>query len=76
MRPGLLSVVHVTLVVVAALTAHVLPSMTIEYLVVSETKLDPVKVTTVPPVTVPYLGVIPVRSADFVLSYVTVSVRF
>jgi hypothetical protein len=73
MRPGLLSVVQVTDAVVAALTAHVLPSMIMEYFVVSATKLVPVNVTTVPPVTVPYLGFIPVRSADFAPSYVTYS---
>jgi len=63
MSPGLWSVVQVTEVVVAAVIAHVLPSMMIEYLEVSVTKLVPLKVTEVPPVTVPYLGFIPVRRA-------------
>lgn len=47
---------QVTLVVVAVVTLHVLPSIFIVYFVMSETKVVPVKVTDVPPVTVPNLG--------------------
>lgn len=50
---------HVTLALVAAVTVHVLPSMTIKYFDVSSEKLFPLNVTDVPPVTVPNLGFIP-----------------
>ena len=61
-NPGLLPVVQVTDVVVAAETGHTIPSITIVYLEVSLDKLVPVKVTSVPPVTVPYLGLTAVRA--------------
>jgi len=48
--------VQVTLLVVAAVTEQVLPSMIMVYLDVSETKLVPENVIDVPPVTGPYLG--------------------
>jgi len=50
----------VTLVEVAAVIEQFLPSITIWYLDVSVEKLFPVKVTLVPPVTVPKRGLIPV----------------
>lgn len=43
-------------VVVAESTGHSMPSMTIVYKEVSVGKLVPVKVTAVPPTTVPNLG--------------------
>jgi hypothetical protein len=61
--------------VVAAVTAHVLPSIMIEYKLVSVTKLVPVNVTEVPPVTVPYRGLTAVNNGVRVPEYVTVSVR-
>jgi len=67
--------VQVTLVVVAAVTGQVLPSIMIVYLVVSVTKLVPVNVTDVPPVTVPYRGLTAVSNGVRVPEYVTVSVR-
>jgi len=53
--------VQVTLVVVAAVTAQVIPSIMIVYLVVSVAKLVPENVIDVPPVTGPYLGSTVVR---------------
>ena len=58
--PGLLPEVQVTLVVVAAVAVQLTPSISIVYLVMSETKPVPVNVTEVPPLTVPNLG-----SSDF-----------
>jgi len=55
-NPGLSPVVQVTDVVVASLTGQLTPSIVMLYNSVSALKLRPVKVTTVPPVTVPYLG--------------------
>jgi len=55
-NPGLSPVVQVTDVVVASLTGQLTPSIVMLYNSVSALKLTPVKVTTVPPVTVPYLG--------------------
>ena len=68
--------VQVTLVVVAAVTAHVLLSIMIEYFEVSVTKFEPVNVTEVPPVTVPYLGLTASSNGVSVPEYVMVSVRF
>jgi hypothetical protein len=62
MRPGLWSVVQVTLVVEAAVTGQSLPSIMIVYLDVSASSYVPVNVTEVPPVTVPYLGLTAVSS--------------
>lgn len=62
-RPGLLPVVQVTVVDVAAETGQLIPSMVIVYLVVSVEKPVPVKVTTVPPTTVPNLGLMELREA-------------
>lgn len=56
--PGLLPVVHVTLVKVAALAGQSKPSIVIVYLVASEENPVPEKVTSVPPTTVPNLGLI------------------
>jgi len=58
MSPGLLPVVHETDVEVAESTGQMIPSMVMMYLLVSVGKFDPVKVTGVPPTTVPNLGVI------------------
>ena len=49
LRPGLFSVVHYTSVTVADKIGQLIPSIMIEYLVVSVTKPVPVKVTTYPP---------------------------
>jgi len=56
-------VVQVTLVEVEAETGQTIPSMVIVYLVVSVEKLVPVKVTIVPPTTVPNLGLMESRAA-------------
>ena len=61
-RPGLLPVVHVTLVVVAAEAGQSIPSMIIVYFVGSSEKPVPVKVTSSPPTTLPNLGVISSRT--------------
>ena len=61
--PGLEAVVQVTLVVVAAETGQSIPSMVMLYLVVSAEKSVPVKVATVPPTTVPNLGLMESRAA-------------
>jgi hypothetical protein len=61
--PILFPVVQVTLVDVAAETGQLIPSMVMVYLVVSVEKLVPVKVTTVPPTTVPNLGLMELRVA-------------
>jgi hypothetical protein len=68
-------VVHVTPVVSAAVTEQIRPSITIEYLLVSVTKLVPEKVTNVPPVTVPNLGLIASSLVVKVSLYVTLFVR-
>jgi hypothetical protein len=60
---------------VAAVTVQVLPSIIIEYNEVSVTKLVPVKVTEVPPVTVPYRGLTAVNNGVIEPEYDTVSVR-
>lgn len=65
--------VQVTLVVVAAVTVQVLLSIMMLYLLVSDDKPVPAKVTEVPPVTVPNLGVIPVSNGVKAPEYVTVS---
>jgi len=59
-------------VVVAAETGQLIPSMIIEYFEVSADMPVPVKVTTVPPVTVPNLGVTAVRAAVNEPAYCTV----
>jgi hypothetical protein len=60
-KPGLLPVVQVTDVEVAAETGQSIPSKVMIYNVVSVGKFEPVKVTSVPPTTVPYLGEIDSR---------------
>jgi hypothetical protein len=55
-NPGLLPVVQVTEVDVAADTGQLMPSNVITYTEVSVGKFSPLKVTSVPPSTVPYLG--------------------
>jgi len=54
--------VHVTEVLVAADTGQLIPSMVIVYFEVSLEKSAPVKVTAVPPTTVPNLGLIADRA--------------
>jgi hypothetical protein len=61
----------VTLVAVAAVIEQFLPSITILYLFVSGENYVPVKVTEVPPVTVPYRGSIELSKGVLVPSYVT-----
>lgn len=73
-NPGLDPVVQVTDVDVAALTGQLMPSMVMLYAVVSVEKLIPVYVTTVPPVTVPYLGLMESSLVVKVLEYVTLLV--
>jgi len=73
-NPGLDPVVHVTDVVVAALTGQLTPSIVMLYTEVSALKLTPVYVTTVPPVTVPYLGLMESSLAVWVPEYVTLFV--
>jgi len=58
LRPGLFPVVHVTASSAAAETGQSIPSIVIEFSVGTEEKPLPEKVTTVPPVTVPNLGLI------------------
>jgi hypothetical protein len=60
--PGLFPVLQVMDVVVAPETGQLTPSMTIEIFEISVTKPVPVKVTTVPPTTVPNRGLIAFRS--------------
>jgi hypothetical protein len=60
-KPGRLPVVQVTEVEVAAETGQSMPSIMIEYFEVSVENPVPVKVTTVPPTTVPCLGETAVR---------------
>jgi hypothetical protein len=62
LNPGLFPVVQVTDVVVAADTGQLIPSKIIVYLEMSLDKPIPEKVTSVPPVTVPYLGLTAVRA--------------
>jgi len=64
-NPGLFPVVHVTDVVVAALTGQYIPSIVMVYLVVSVRKLVPVNVRVSPPVTEPNLGLIAVSKGVF-----------
>lgn len=58
LRPGLFPVVHVTSDSVAAVTGQSIPSILIELSVSTVEKPLPEKVTSVPPVTVPNLGLI------------------
>ena len=74
-RPGLEPVVHLTYVEVAEVTAQVMPSILIEYKLVSVEKPVPVNVTISPPYTVPYLGEIDERTGVNVEVYVTVVAR-
>jgi len=60
LRPGLFPVVQVIAESDAAETGQLIPSITIVFSVSTEEKPLPEKVTTVPPVTVPNLGLIAV----------------
>lgn len=71
--PGLLPEVQVTEVEVAAVTGQLIPSRVITYKDVSVGKFVPAKVTEVPPVTGPYLGVI---DAKFVVRVPWYSIEF
>jgi hypothetical protein len=61
-NPGLFPVVQVTEVVEAALTGQTIPSMTMLYVDYVALKPVPVKTTSVPPTTVPHLGLILVNA--------------
>ena len=69
--PGLSSAVQVTLVEVAVVTEQALLSMRMRYLEMSSEKPVPEKVTEVPPVTGPNLGLIADRRGVFVPVKVT-----
>jgi hypothetical protein len=71
LSPGLDPVVQVTESEVAADTGHSMPSMMMVYLEVSSEKLVPEKVTSVPPVTVPYLGLTALRAGVIEPAYST-----
>ena len=62
MSPGLGPVTHCTEVVVAVETTQAIPSMIMEFSAPTAEKPVPVKVTVVPPVTVPNLGVMAVSN--------------
>lgn len=70
-NPGLLPVVQVTEVEVAAETGQLIPSSVMIYTDVSVGKFSPVKVRTVPPTTDPYLGEIERRLVVSVPKYST-----
>jgi len=72
---GLDPVVHVIYVLVAAVTAQAIPSITTETAPDDEPKPDPVKVRTVFPVTEPYLGLIESIFGVALPSYATLLVR-
>jgi hypothetical protein len=71
-RPGLLPVMQVTLVIVAAVDTQATPSIRIVYFVKSLAKLLPVKVSCVPPLTVPNLGSMLYKRAVKLLEYPTI----
>ena len=56
LRPGLFPVVQTSSVAEADLIGHGISSMIIEFSVITLENPVPEKVTSVPPVTVPYLG--------------------
>jgi len=62
LSPGLLPVVHIIDVAVAAVMTHGTSSITIEFSLMTLENPVPVNVTSVPPVTVPYLGKIAVSN--------------
>lgn len=70
-NPGLLPVVQVTEVDVAADTGQFMPSIMMVYLDVSLENPVPENVTSVPPTTVPNLGVTAVNAAVNELTYST-----
>jgi hypothetical protein len=73
--PGRFPVVQVTVVVVAVEGIHLTPSITIVYLEESATKLVPVNVSRVPPLTVPNLGSIDFKRGVRILWYEATEVK-
>ena len=71
MRPGLLPVVHTISVEVEAVTTHGIPSIMISFSYGIGENLLPVKVTLVPPTTLPNLGSILVKTGVMAPSYLT-----